>query len=100
MKYLAACVHVKNEEDIISEWMAFHRSVGIKHLIVIDNGSSDRTAQIVRAFPDQSSVTYLFLPRGNPTEFSTIALKCFGEQFEWIAFMDADEFLYPSNGGD
>jgi glycosyltransferase involved in cell wall biosynthesis len=100
VKYLAACVHVKNEEDIIQEWMAFHRSVGVEHLIIIDNGSSDRTPEIVKAFPDPESVSYLFLPEGNPTTFATIALKTFGEAFEWMAFIDADEFLYPSQGND
>ena len=100
MKYAAACVHVKNEESIISEWLSFHRAAGFEHLIVIDNGSSDRTADIVKNFRDRSSVSYLFCPVGHPADFYVQTLKTFGEQFEWMAFIDADEFLYPVSGDD
>ncbi len=100
MKYLAACVHIKNEQDIIAEWMAFHRAAGFEHLIIIDNGSSDATPEIVKRFKDDKSVTYLFQPNGGPEDFATIAIKCFGSDFRWMAFIDADEFLYPANGGD
>jgi glycosyltransferase involved in cell wall biosynthesis len=100
MKYLAACLHVRDEQDILLEWMAFHLSVGFEHLIIIDNGSRDRTPEIIRNFIDQNSVTYLFQPSGNPTEFVTTTIKTFGQNFRWMAFIDADEFLYPSEGGD
>ncbi|MEH3148043.1 MAG: glycosyltransferase family 2 protein [Methylobacterium frigidaeris] len=100
MKYAAACIHIKNEQDIINEWLAFHRAVGFEHLFVIDNGSDDNTARIVKNFSDRDSVTYLFQPTGNPAEFSTTFIKSFGDQFRWMAFIDADEFLYPASGGD
>lgn len=100
MKYAAACVHVKNEQEIIREWMAFHRSVGFEHLFIIDNGSSDQTPEIIRHFRDPQSITYLFQPSGNPTDFATILIKNYGKDFRWMAFIDADEFLYPVDGGD
>ena len=100
MKYAAACVHVKDEQDIIGEWMAFHRAVGFEHLIIIDNGSTDRTAEIVSTFVDGASVSYLYMPLGQPFHFVDITLKMFGSNFEWMAFIDADEFLFPTIGGD
>ncbi len=100
MKYAAACAHVKNEQDIITEWMAFHLSVGFEHLFIIDNGSSDSTRHLIQNFSASDRVTYMFQPTGVPADFSTIFLKNFGDQFRWMAFIDADEFLYPSRGGD
>ncbi|MBX9660029.1 MAG: glycosyltransferase family 2 protein [Nitrospiraceae bacterium] len=56
MKFLGACCTVKNEASIIHEWMAFHRAAGVEKLIIINNGSDDDTADIVRSFIDQDSV--------------------------------------------
>lgn len=100
MKYAAACVHIKDEEDIIQEWMAFHLAVGFEHLFIIDNGSSDNTKHIIKSFCDHDRVTYLFQPKGIPAEFSTIFIKNYGDDFRWMAFIDADEFMYPSDGND
>lgn len=100
MKYAAACVHVKNEQDVIVEWMAFHLAVGFEHLYIIDNGSSDNTRNLIQNFSANDRVTYMFQPTGTPADFSTIFLKNFGDTFRWMAFIDADEFLYPSDGGD
>lgn len=101
MKYLAACCTVKNEASIILEWMAFHRSAGFEHLIIIDNGSNDKTADIIKAFHDQDSVTYINWPEKTPqTEMYQFVLNEHGEKYEWCAFIDADEFLYPVDGTD
>ncbi|AMB47376.1 glycosyltransferase family 2 protein [Methylobacterium sp. AMS5] len=100
MKYAAAYVHIKNEDDLILEWMAFHRAVGFEHLIITDNGSSDNSRSVVKRFRDAASVTYLHRRSGDPIDFEIDAIKIFGDQFRWIAFIDADEFLFPSQGGD
>lgn len=101
MKYLAACATVKNEASIIIEWMAFHRAAGVEHFIIIDNGSTDNTADLIHRFKDQQSVTYLRRPEtiGQVTMFMDAA-KQFQDKFEWIAFIDADEFLFCADGGD
>lgn len=96
MRYLAACCAVKNEQTIIGEWMAFHRSAGVEHLILFDNGSTDRTAEIIQSFPDQSSVTYISWPGpGTSVDMYRHALELYRNDFHWIAFIDSDEFLYP-----
>lgn len=101
MKYLAACCTAKNEEAIILEWMAFHRAAGIEHLIIIDNGSTDRTAQIVKDFKDQSAVTYISWPeRSTQVDMYNYVLREYQDAFEWCAFIDADEFLYASDSRD
>ena len=99
-KYAAAFVHVKNEEEIIGEWMAFHRAVGFEHLIVLDNGSTDSTATIVKRFREPECVTYIYESTGYPTTFNKRIMAEFRDNFEWIASIDADEFLYPTDGGD
>lgn len=101
MKYLAAVLAAKDERPIISEWMAFHRAAGVEHLIIIDNGSSDGMADSIKAFPDPASVTLLRRPeRRTQMDLYDEVVRTFGIDYEWMAFIDADEFLYPVDGGD
>jgi glycosyltransferase involved in cell wall biosynthesis len=101
MKYLAACCTLKNEENIVREWMAFHRAAGVEHLIMVDNGSTDNTGAIIRKFRDPESVTYISWPaRTSQIELYDHVVSRFSANFEWCAFIDADEFLYPSAGFD
>ncbi|WP_177202224.1 glycosyltransferase family 2 protein [Methylobacterium sp. ap11] len=100
MKYAAVCAHVKDEQDIIGEWIAFHIASGFEHVYIIDNGSSDNTRKIIQSYEQDGRVTYLFQPTGTPADFSTLFIKNYGEKYRWMAFIDADEFLYPSAGGD
>ncbi|WP_462118491.1 glycosyltransferase family 2 protein [Methylorubrum extorquens] len=75
MKYAAAHVHIKNEDDLILEWMAFHRAVGFEHLIITDNGSSDNSRSVIKKFRDAASVTYLHRRSGTPIDFEIDAIK-------------------------
>jgi glycosyltransferase involved in cell wall biosynthesis len=101
MRYLAACCTVKNEANIILEWMAFHRAVGIEKLIIIDNGSTDSTVDIIRSFRDQDSIELILSPeRVSQVDLYNRVLHKYANEIEWCAFIDADEFLYPTDGFD
>ena len=41
---------VKNEEDILEENLLFHKYMGIDGFIITDNGSSDRTGDIIKKY--------------------------------------------------
>lgn len=97
----AACLIVRNEADDIAEWLVHHHLIGFDTLIVYDHQSTDRTAEIVRDlgsdFPiilrnwsDQSQ------ERQNAAYRDCLARD--GADFDWIAFLDADEFLVSENG--
>lgn len=95
MRY-AVCLYVRNEERDIAEWLAYQHVIGFDTCIVYDNGSDDRTAEIVH----QASLTQdIRLVEWSSTDkYSHIQsyMDCiarFGSTFEWIAFFDADEFL-------
>ena len=101
MKYLAACCAVKNESSHVLEWMAFHRAIGFEHLVIIDHNSTDNTAEVVASFSDQSSVTLIPWRRsGDQIDMINWVVSKFRNEFFWCAFIDCDEFLYPSQPGD
>lgn len=101
MDYLTACCTVKNEAPIIHEWMAFHVAAGFDRLVIIDNGSTDGTADVIRAFGEAEKVDLIDWP-GPGTQvamYEHVAAR-YRDRTEWLAFIDADEFLYPVEGMD
>jgi hypothetical protein len=46
----AVCLFVRDEERDIAEWLAFQFAVGFDAVILYDNGSVDRTAEIAQRF--------------------------------------------------
>jgi glycosyltransferase involved in cell wall biosynthesis len=101
MIYAAACCTAKNEAAILLEWMAFHRSVGFEKLIIIDNGSTDQTRAVIESFIDRDSVDLISWPqRSTQVDMYNRVLQEYADRVKWIAFIDADEFLYPVEKDD
>ena len=97
---LAVVVIVKNEEPYIREWIEYHRLAGISHIYLYDNGSTDKTAEYVRPYADEGFVTMTYFPgRGMQTAAYNDALKKYGKDCRYMAFIDADEFLFSVKPG-
>lgn len=107
---LAIATVLRNEEHYIAEWVSFHRAVGVRHFLVYDDGSTDRTLAILRDLLPAETLTIL------PWRFATRdvrmglqlnrqvlafahAILNFGGDFRWMAFIDVDEFILPKTGG-
>lgn len=106
---IAIATMVKDEENYIEEWLAFHQAVGIRHFIIYDNGSTDRTASIARTRLSRDELTLVpwagrmtDTASGQQFNNQVIALAHailnFGPAFRWMALIDVDEFLLPKRG--
>ena len=63
-------------------------------LIVIDDGSTDGTAAIVKSFAEKDSrISYLFQNRGRQGKARNLGIK--NSNGEYIAFLDADDTWLP-----
>ena len=93
----AACLYVRDAEREIAEWIAYHRVIGIDAFLIYDNGSTDGTAAAAEQMRAVADVRVV--PWGHATgpaaqqEAYTDCLARFGAAFEWILFIDSDEFL-------
>lgn len=107
--YLAVFAIVRNESAYLKEWIEFHRMMGVSHFFIYDNGSSDGTMELLESYVGQGLVTLVhwadFLKgwegvAGTSGRSQKLAmLHClanFGHLAEWVAFIDADEFLFPT----
>jgi hypothetical protein len=109
---LSICAIVRNEAPYITEWIAFHRLVGVSQFYIYDDRSDDETMQILNrlslgdicVLPYESGwhePLYYGIPYEG-VQFYLTPQACayrhcachFGVEMEWCAFVDVDEFLY------
>jgi glycosyltransferase involved in cell wall biosynthesis len=96
----AICLIVRNEARDIAEWIAFHAVIGFDTQIIFDNRSDDATAMIIKAAAKQYDIRYHFW--GNMSQRSQVlayeaACEAYKLEFDWIAFVDSDEFVMPGD---
>ena len=89
----------KDEAPYIREWIAHHLAVGFSRIIVYDDGSTDRTLEILdlisQIFPVVSTraVSSVGVEESPQATCYNNALK--GIETDWTMFLDIDEFLVP-----
>jgi len=101
-KKIAICAIVKNEEYYIEEWIAFHIVQGVKRFLVIDNGESTSLPFILQPYIRAGVVELFKFSSTQEPQLTAYALALEkikeAKQFEWVAFIDADEFLFSPRG--
>jgi Glycosyl transferase family 2 len=101
---LAMTLIVRNEADIIEDNLRYHRAQGVDLFIVLDNGSTDGTVEMLEPYEREGILTVLHRPgtmltiqrKGN-TEIARLAHEMGAD---WVFHNDADEFWWPFNGGN
>ncbi len=94
---LAIGAIVKDEEPYLLEWIAWHRCLGIEDFFIADNASRDGTTALLAALHTEGIVTHIPFPGqpGVPPQLGAYRhiAETFRDRTDWIAFIDADEFL-------
>lgn len=82
----------RDAEWFLADCLAHHFDIGLRHVVVIDNGSTDRTAEIARGF---ANVTLLSCPLPAKRYEVMLRVQAAKSVFAggWIAFADSDEML-------
>ncbi len=98
---LGLAIIVRDEADYIEEWLEFHLMLGVGHVIVYDNASTDATIDKLATRIRDGIVTVVpwcgFHRRLNNQSLAYAhCLTNFGPRFKWLGFLDTDEFLFPT----
>ena len=109
---LALVAMVLDEGPFLAEWLTFHRLVGFQRVYLYDNGSTDDTRDVVAPFVRDGFVEVIEWPLTYSVDPATVtsnlyhkvaflhALERVGHLWRWMAFLDADEFLFPAEQPD
>ena len=96
--YLSICAIFKDEAPYLSEWIEFHRLVGVERLFLYDNGSGDGGREVVEPWVRRGivSVAECSIPLGEGGQGWAYAdaLRRARGHTRWLAFIDVDEFLF------
>ncbi|ROQ36643.1 glycosyl transferase family 2 [Frondihabitans sp. PhB188] len=96
---LVVTAMVRDEADIIRQWVDYHVAQGADAIIVTDNGSIDGTAEILQGYADRGLVDLRHDPvqrKQQGTVVTQMARDAYTQHSaDWVVNADADEFLRP-----
>lgn len=110
LKYnLSVCSIFKNEAPFLKEWIEYYKLVGVDHFYLYDNGSTDRSIEVLKPYLKEGTVTLVNWPDcldekddshdvmwavstqlsayENATHFKA------SDETKWLIFLDVNEFL-------
>ena len=88
---------MKNETDVLREWIEHYRWQGIDKIFLIDNGSTDDPERILREHLDSGFIEFFSRPRPHRQAqhyrevFRTAGIR---RKVEWLVIADLDEFWF------
>ncbi|WP_429194704.1 glycosyltransferase family 2 protein [Aeromonas veronii] len=91
----------KNEGPYITEWVAYHKSLGFDRIYIVDNVSDDGSSEILTKLHQCNEITRIEYKTVDGIKPQVPAYNLILEQAikesEYIAFIDADEFIFFEN---
>ncbi|KFZ19351.1 hypothetical protein V501_00701 [Pseudogymnoascus sp. VKM F-4519 (FW-2642)] len=102
-EHVAICLAIKDQYADLTEFLTHHyHHLGIRRFYLMDDGSSPVLATLnYSSFLDPKAITHRYYHPALHERYQQLAsytdcLRLFGHKHKWIAFIDADEFLYVS----
>jgi glycosyltransferase involved in cell wall biosynthesis len=92
---------VRNEVDVIRLSLLHHLALGLDRILVVDNDSTDGTAELLERLSREESRIHWRSDRGLFSQgdvFTTLAREAFWQRADWVVPFDADEFWWVRNG--
>lgn len=95
---LAVVTCSKDEAPYLIEWIEFYRIVGVNKIIFYDNESSDKTKELLEPYIKYGIVDYYYIKgRGQQLSAYNEALINYKNNCRWMAFIDMDEYIIPTD---
>lgn len=92
---------VRNEADIIRVNVRYHLSAGFDRMLIVDNGSTDGTDEVLRRLSKDSRVRWTRDSSSSFRQgevFTELAREAHSEGADWIVPIDADDFWHAPGG--
>lgn len=102
MHYASICAIIKDEDKDVREWLNYHFLIGFEHVLIFDNNSHIPLKETLSDFISNGLVTVVDFPLNHAQQLSAYmsALKYWGNNTRWLAFIDVDEFIVPLQKDD
>lgn len=99
--YSAICGIFKNEGPYLKEWIEYHLMIGINHIYLYNNNSTDDFMSVVDPYIKSNQVTLVNWEKNQAQmEAYDDCIKRFKSETNWLGFIDIDEFINPQKDVD
>jgi hypothetical protein len=91
---------IKNRGRWIKEWVAFHHLIGFDIFYIYIHDSNDESLDICKKLQSHFDIRHFVLDEktSQPQYFAyNHSYQNFCHEVDWMAFIDGDEFLFPTN---
>lgn len=97
---IALCTIQRNRARWLQEWFAFHRHFGVDHFYFFAHKCTDDTDHKILELQKDFDIRAFKI--ADDTERPQLAAykwayENFNHEFDWIGFIDGDEFLFPTD---
>lgn len=94
--YSSICAIFKNEAPYLVEWIEFYKKIGLDHLYLYNNESTDNYFEKIKPYIESGFVTLYDWPyaQGQLSAYKDCIEK-HRNDVNWIGFIDLDEFVTP-----
>lgn len=96
---LGICTIQRDRAPWIMEWIAFHYLVGFRNFYFFAHRCTDQTLQTIAHLQKRIGIKVFLVPDDTDRpQLSAYqyAYNNFGDEVDWMAFIDGDEFLFPT----
>ena len=100
---LALCTIQRDRGPWLKEWFAFHHLMGVDKFYFFAHKCTDNTEQVIDELKHHFDITAFKLADDLATPqlmAYKFAYENFGHECDWMAFIDGDEFLFPTADTD
>jgi hypothetical protein len=100
---LGICTIQRDRGRWITEWCAFHYLVGFRHFTFFAHRCTDDTYDVLRRLRNRIDLTVYTVPDHVPRPQLAayrFGYERHGNDVDWMAFIDGDEFLFPTQAKD
>lgn len=106
---LAVVAIFQNEAPYLKEWIDFHRLLGVQHFVLINHFSTDNYKEVLKPYRKAGIVELINWPYNYKSMGEWNGIQCNAYQYvldkvrgkvKWLAFLDTDEFLFPTQTDD
>lgn len=93
---LSICAPFLNEAPFLTEWIEYHKMLGVDHFYLYNNGSTDNYLEILQPYIDEGIVTLVEYP-GRQVQILIYKdfFKKYAHETQWVGLIDIDEFICP-----
>lgn len=104
---LAICGIFRDDAAYLKEWIEFHQLMGVEYFYLCSHNGTDHYLNVLTPYIDAGIVELSIIETGSDADniqnFNQIQCSYYNECLKkarkickWVAFLDTDEFLYPT----